>query len=77
MQELNIEFSFDPKSVQLLGILSAENPSFIIQTDDWGEIWCLRRIQQADLEKEIGSETHLVLHDGDGGGDAQWRWWQC
>jgi hypothetical protein len=79
MQELNNEFNFDPKSLQLLGILSAENPNFNIQTADWGEVGCLRRRKRADLEKERGIVTHLVLHDDDDGGgggddDAQWRW---
>jgi hypothetical protein len=74
MQELNNEFNFDPKSVKLLGILSAENPNFNIQTADRGEVGCLRR-QQADLKKERGSVTRLVLHDdnddGGGGDDAR------
>jgi len=46
---------------------------------DWEEVGCLRRRQRADLEKERGSMTHLVLHDDDDDDDddAQRRWWQC
>jgi len=73
MQELNNEFSFDPKSVHFLGMLWAAKPNFNIRTADWGEFECLRRRQHVDLEKEGGSVTHFVLHndvDGGGGGGS-------